>query len=425
MKYLIILISIFLFAKEPAWIKNNFPKDGASYFVGVSTYYLTDDALVEEKAKEDALNDAYKQISAYFWVKVNSELNIIKKSNNNNAYTKIQEKIKTKTFHILFNLKPYKTYKKYTEDGKYFQMYVLIRLDKKTEQKIKAKQKKEIKEFKNLENKIIQKINNAQFFEARNLLTIAKHKSIAYMYEDELKAIEQRLNDILNNSIKATIILNKKVYLPNESINAQIIPNKKCFLYVLYDTGNDIEMVFPNEYVFNNYVKEPIIFPNDDIDIQAYEDSISKKPSIIAIASKKRLILKRDKDDVIDGIYIFNNWNKIKPIIDKCKKEAQCFITKQTFEVKSFIKPKYQLILKTNPSLKKQILNFLSSKGIKNNQSKNKIYVTITQNKKYSKFLDDYIDIFNIKIVKNNQTITKTTSDENELYNIILNTMKE
>jgi len=418
-RFVIILLGIFLFAKEPLWIHNVYPKDNAKYFLGESPRYLTADALVEQKAIKDALNQAYVELSSYFGVNIKSDLKIENTVINNYYVDKnMNQTIETKTNQLIFDVKPYKIYKKV--QGDYFRIYVLLRLDKATEVKIKKQIEKEKKEFKKLEDEIITAINNQNFFKAKNLLALLKKKRVAYMYEDEIKAIENRLNYLLENQLTPSIVLNNNEYLPDETINLEVSLNKKGYLYILYDTGSEIDMIFPNEYSINNYTAGPITFPNDDIEIVAYKNS---KPSIIVIASKERLLLRQYRDDS-DGVYIFNSFNKIKKIIDKCQKEGKCVVVKKTFKVVNFKKSKYHLVINANPDLKKDIFSYLKQKGIKNSPTAKKIYITIKETKKYSKFLDDYITIFHLTIINNNEKISKTISSEDELLDEILKIAK-
>jgi len=397
----------------------------AKEFEGISKLYEADDSRMEQLAKKDAIQDAYKRVSEYFGLAIKSNLEIQKESNGVSANTKVKQDIKIKSNLLISGIKPSKISKKFTKDGKYYRIYVILKLDPITEEKIKKQIQKDKKELENILNKIRQAIQTKDFYTAENYLALAKSNRVAYMYEDRITNLEKRIENLKKNFILSTISINKKTYIPQEIIDLEVSINQDGYLYIFNDTGDDIEMLYPNDYQRRAKVKknDTKYFPNDDVDLRAYEESLNKDTKIIVIASKKNLHLKKDAIDNIDGVYIFKKDIFKNPKISRCLQQAECSKNITKYKVSNKTDKKVTIKIIAKQKLKDKIKKIFLSKGIKSQKSDIKIIFNIKKENKYSKELDINIETYLVtaKLYKNNKLQKKETEEygENELEDIV------
>jgi len=403
MKKIIIFLFVLLYSK-PLWIENIPQSDNSIYFVGSSKLYQNNDTFLEEKAKKDALNDAYTQIANYFGVKIESTLKINTIATNSQAYKKIESTTITKTNQLIFDLTPIKIYKDIQDD--YYRIYVLIKLDKNTEKKIKKllqddkdRYEKTLKEIENL-------IKEKRFYEAKNKISLAKGFRSA-SFDDRLSNLEKRLKYILNNILKATLILDKTIFFPDEDINIQAYLNTTGYLYIFNYTGDGYELLFPNKIDRNPKLKakEVEILPNEDISVVAYEDLVGKKGAIIAIASKEFLPITQFAKEEIDNVYIFDKNILNNKLFTICFRENRCIKTTKEYKVVFATPKKYKLQFFTSSKLQKDIQSFLKENGIRSFNSDKLLQFQIKTKKEYSSLLDEYVVtyIMKVKYFNNNQ----------------------
>ncbi len=423
--FLVFSSILFASAKAPLWLITD-PDSNFKYFRGVSTWYITNDAMVREASQKDALNSGFSNVSDYFGLNIKSTFDIKTKSDKNGASTTTSQSIKTKTNQLIFDMKPFKSFMEYSEDGDNFRLHILLKLSKVTESKIKKEMKKDKKEFDELTVEILNLIEKKDFFKAQNLLEVAKGKRAAYI-DDTLFQIQSRVDKLKKEALFATLEINKKSFLPNEEIQLEVSLNDKGYLYLFYDTGSDIEMLFPNKYARNNYLRkqELVSFPNDDINqLLAYEESLGLKTSIYAVASKENLTLQRYKEDVIDGIYIFNRSGEYKQMIAKCIAQANCTKSEVKFNISNKNNnPKILLEFNTTAKLKKDLRKYLKLQGIVSRKSSSKIVFNITKKTKYSHMMGMNISKYdvNFSFYKNNNRLKykNMECDKEELFELI------
>lgn len=144
---------------------------------------------------------------------------------------------------MIFNIKPSKIFKEFDEDEKQFRFYVLLKLDKTTEKNIKQEMEQDKKEFIKLKEKVILAIEQKDYFKAENYIELAKGKRAAYM-DDTLEKLEKRLEKLKKGMLLASINIDKTIFMPKEQINVEVSINQDGYLYIFYDTGDDIEMLF-------------------------------------------------------------------------------------------------------------------------------------------------------------------------------------
>ncbi len=425
--FVMVLISSLFASEDPKWLTWTQDKD-AKYFLGVSTWYIVDDALVESASHQDALNNGYAQVSSYFGLNIKSELDVQSHSSQGKVSRDIKEKIHTKTNQLIFDLKPYKTYKKLSENGKYFQLYVLLRLDHATELKIKEQMKKDQQEFKLLKQKILKAIDEKDLYKARTLLELAKGKRAAFI-DDTLLQIEKRLQSLEKGSLQADISIEKTVFAPNEDISFEVNLNKDGYLYVFYDNTSEVEMLFPNKYQRRNFLKnkEPVYFPNDDVEVHA--DADAKELRLYVIASKNRLSFQKYKEDVFNGMLIFSSLDVVKNVALECLSQAHCTQKNIVLKVQSNRKNDKKIIIKSSEKIKQKVKKYLKSQGIVSKKSNKVVSLAIQEHRAYSSLLQSYIVEYDVtlKYFKNAKLIKKQkiTSVENELYEDILTLLEE
>jgi len=411
--------------KHPTWIEKD-PDTNAKYFRGISTWYSMDDYRMKELANKDAINSAFMSLGNYFGMNIKSELSIQKRTTSFSSSTKIDKKIKTKSNQLLFDIKPYKTYKELSKNEQHFKIYMLLKLDSMTEAKIKAKLKQDENEFLELKQKILTSINNKDFYKAQNFLELAKGKRTAYM-DDTIITLEKRLKELKDGLLTATISLNKIQYMPEEDIELEVSINQKGYLYIFYDTGDDIEMLFPNK--FNRKAKlksnDMVSFPTDDISLQTYEESLDKDTKIFAIASKINLNIFRDSIDKVDGIYIYEKDGKQNKKIDRCINQGECTKSEVNFKVSNQSDTKIKIKYQCSNNMAKEIKNIFLTKGIKSQDSDKKIVLNIKKQSKYSSLMESHIDTYKIKIklyINNNLKKEENIEiDKNDLEEEIIN----
>jgi hypothetical protein len=402
MKKIIVFLFVFLYSK-PLWIDNIPQSNDGIYFVGSSKLYQNNDTFLEEKAKKDALNDAYTQIANYFGVKIESTLKIDTTATTSQAYKKIESTTITKTNQLIFDLAPTKIYKDIQDE--YYRIYVLIKLDKITEQKIK----KLLQDDKNRYEKALKEIENLieekRFYEAKNKISLAKGFRSS-SFDDRLLNLEKRLKNILNNMLKATLVLDKTMFFPDEDINIQVYLNTTGYLYIFNYTGDGYELLFPNKIARNPKLKakEVVILPNEDISVVAYEDLAGKKGAIIAIASKEFLPITQFAKEEIDNVYIFDDYILDNKLFSVCFRENKCRKTTKEYKVVFATPKKYKLQFFTSSKLQKEIKSFLKENGIRSFNSDKVLQFYIKTKKEYSSLLEEYIVtyIMEVKYFNNN-----------------------
>ena len=418
---LLLILVIKLFATPPVWY-NQDPDNKAKYFRGVSTWYVTGDYRMQRRAQKDSLQSAYLNLAPYFGIRIDSTMLIKQNSNGVNANRQVERDISTKSNQLVFDVKPFRTYTEFNKDRKNFRIYTLLKLDPITEQRIKNQISQDKEELKQLEQKILTAINNKNLYQAQTLLSLAKGKMTAFM-DDTLINLEKRIENLKNTMLFSTISVNKKRFLPDEDIKLNVSINHNGYLYVFYDTSDDVEMLFPNEYHTNPHLRAntTISFPNDDISLQAYEKSLNKKIRIFTISSKKFLNFLDYKTDTIDGVYIFNKNIEQNKIILECLKEGDCTKNEVTMVVSNTPSIKIDIVLNSNDLyLKRKFSKILSKFGIKSTKNSNvKIKFTITKNVKHSSILESNITTYKIKatLYKNNVQI-KSISNEVDVSNL-------
>jgi len=421
----IFLTSFLLAVESPMWLEND-PDKNALYFRGASTWYVTADAITREKSQKDALHSAFAKISDYFGLNIKSTLEVKEEVHNGNLSQHTKSSIETKTNQVIFGLKPSKTYIEYNEDENNFRVHLLVVLDKQHEAQIRAKMKQDEKEYLALKKELIRQIELKNFFKAENILERAKGKRAAYV-DDTLVKIEERLIKLKDGLLVANITLNKKKFLPNEEIEFEVSLNNKGYLYIFYDTGSDIEMLFPNKYMRKNYLnKEQLIsFPNDDIEqVLAYEESMGLKTKIFAIASKKNLLLQRYKADEVDGVYIFQKSGKYRDIIKNCVDQASCLKAQVAFEISTKTDyKKVKIVVDTSRALQRSVYAYLQAKGIKSHNSVYSVVFQLKKQKSYSKLIGRTVIKFDVvaTLFKGTKKLNRDSvqCDESDLNQVI------
>ena len=421
MKFIVIMVVVLeLFAQElPKWVVKLPSDEKGVYFVGVSKWYVTNDASMPPKAKKDALQNGYAQISDYFGLNIKSSFDMKRSVNNGNASTTVKSHITTKTNQLIFDIKPIKEFRQESEDGKDFRIYYLFLLTKDIKNKIKTEMKKDEHEFKELQKQIIDAINKKEYYKAKNLIEVAKGKRSAYM-DDTISQLEKRLNALIAGQLHAKIEIEKTTFLPGENISFSVILNKNGYLYLFYETPEEIDMLYPNLYRRNEYVKAnvPVVFPDVDNDlyVNAYKEDIGKKVQLVAIASKKLLDIKSLAIDRDEGIYIYDKNGRYKNIIKECLKNNFCTQTIIPLKVSKHIGIAIELSINADEKTKRKLFRYLRGKGIIDKKSQKKIQFSIHKTSKYSQSLGVTITSYNIKAkaYKNTKQIKEINEDCSE-----------
>lgn len=439
MRFVVIFMVVFLelFAQElPKWVaKLPSPYQKGIYFVGVSKWYVKDDTRMLPLAKKDALQNGYAQISDYFGLNIKSTFDMKKSVYNGNISTTFKSHITTKTNQLIFDIKPIKKFIQKSEDGKNFCIYYLLLLTKATENKIKAEMKKDEYEFKELQKQIIDAIDKKEYYKSKNLIEVAKGKRSAYI-DDTISQLEKRLNALIAGQLHAKIEIEKTTFLPGENIAFSVILNKNGYLYLFYETPEEIDMLYPNIYRRNEYVRAnvPVVFPDVDNDlyVNTYKEDIGKKVQLVAIASKKLLDIKSLAVDKDEGIYIYDKNSRYKNIIKECLKNNFCTQTIIPLKVSKHIGMAIGLGINANEEIKRKLFRYLRSKGIASKKSQKKIQFTIHKTSKYSQSLGITVTSYSIeaKAYKNTKQIKEINDECSEddfrecVYEIYLDLVK-
>lgn len=402
-KYIKFILAVTIFCnlaaadqKLPLWIDKD-PDNQGKYFRGISTWYGTDDYRMKDRAYKDALNNGYISLGSYFGMNIKSELVINKKIDDSRSSKKIKQNITAKSNQMIFNIKPVETFRELDEDKKHFRLYILLKLDDKTDVKIKKEMRKDEKEFELLKEKVIGAIEKKDYFKAENFLELAKGKRAAYM-DDTLDKLKKRLEKLKKGMLLASINIDKTTYMPKEQINIEVSINQDGYLYIFYDTGDDIEMLFPNKYQRKAKLKanDMVIFPNEDIYLEAYEESLNKDTKLFAVASKKHLNIKKHSIDKIDGIYIFEKEGKQNDNINRCINQGECTKNIVNFKVSKQNGKNISIIYKCDSEIKNKIQKAFASKGIISQKSDQKLSLDVKRQSKYSSILESNVETYKI-----------------------------
>lgn len=318
---LLILLTITLCTGEEGFTKKD-SKSKQRLFRGVSDWYAVADTTKEPEAGKIATLNAYSLISNHFGIDIKSHVDTNYSQNT------------TQKNQLVLNLKAFKTYKEFDENKKSFRVHVIIFLDEKNEQTILSKIK-ETQEYNELKQNILAAIDKKKYSQAEKLLILAKEKQNATV-DESIEVIEERLNTLLNAMLRAQITLNKKTYIPNESIEVEVSLNQDGYLYMFYETGLDVAMIFPNETqrVPRLHKNESLFFPNDDVEsLIAYKDDLGHDVQLYAIASKAILPIKSLSEERVDGVYIYEKTGSYKNLLDTCIDEGVCTKSAVSFKV--------------------------------------------------------------------------------------------
>ena len=425
----ILLIGLYLCAQEniePKWILHD-PDNKGIYFRGYSSWYVTENARMEALAQKDAVSNAYASVSDYFGIKIDSSLQIEKTLTNTRTNVKIHSKVKTQTSQLIFNLKPLKKYVQFNQDKSNFRVHILILLDKATEQSIKSVMKKDEDEFKALMGKVQLHIEQKKYLQAQNILELAKGKRAA-LFDDSVNRQEKRLKELMKGILNARLQINKKMYLPDEEIHLEASLNQKGYMYIFCETSSDIEMIFPNIYQRNAYIKkeELISFPSEDISLIAYEEDLEKSVRFFVIASKKNLGLKPLAQEEIDGIYLYNKEGEFLNLIDKCIEEGGCSKGVTAFNISNKLDVnaiEIQYLMQEDIATTMQ--KYFRENGVKIGKSTKKIVYSIGKETRYSKALDTVLVVYTIEAKLYEKDILLKTVSEESSYSGISETSYE
>lgn len=322
---LLILFTITLCTAEEELIKKDSEKT-QKLFRGASGWHSTSDLTKEPIAGRDATLNAYSLISKYFAISIKSHVELNYSQNN------------TKTNQLTLNLRAFKTYKEFDDSKKNFRVHVIILLDDENKKTILDKLK-EIQEYDDLKKNILTSIDNKKYLKARDFLKLTKEKQSA-LTDKSIPIIEKRLNTFIDAMLQAKLILNKKIYLPDESIEVEVSLNKDGYLYLFYETGLDVAMIFPNEKQRNSHVNkdESLFFPNSDVaELIAYEDDLGEEVQFYAIASKTILPIKSLSEERVDGVYIYEKTGSYKKLLKKCLDKGICTKSVVHFKISSTV----------------------------------------------------------------------------------------
>ncbi len=384
---LLLLFTLTLYANSepPKWIVED-PDNSGKYFRGISDWYISDDINIVTTAKVDALESAHSKAFNHFEIDTNQ---------------------------LISSLKPIKSYIETSEEKS--RLHVLIYIDEYTQRSIDAEVMAK-KEFDTLKEQILLSIENKKYFKAKDALKLIKKRHTAYIDED-IKDIEKRLTQIIKDLLLANIILNKKTYLPDESIELEVSLNKNGYLYLFYETGSDVQMIFPNESQSSAYLKkgELLSFPNDNIKrITAYEEDLGNSVKFYSVASKKDLYIKSLSLEREDGIYIYEKTGKYIKLIQSCIDDGECIKSVVNFKISNNTSLEgVELEFLSDDVDKESIIKYFKSKGVVSEKSSKKIDFNIKKISKYSRKPNISVDTFKITLyLYKKGTLVDTLEDE-------------
>lgn len=389
---LLVIFTLTIYADSievPKWLLED-PSNNGKYFRGASNWYDTNSSDIKLITEKDALENAYNHIYKHF-------------------------DINKKTDQFTLKLKPIKNYIETSDDKKNSRQHLLLLLDEKSEKEINNILK-DRKEFNKLKEQILNSIEEKRYFKARSYLELAK-KTKSALIDDTIEKIETRLNRLIRELLQAKISTNKRVYLPDESIELEVSLNKNGYLYLFYETGVDVEMIFPNEHQKDSYLNKNqlISFPNDGVEeITAYGEDLGKKVGFYAIASKKHLNLKSLSLERDEGIYIYEKTGNYIKLIEGCIDDGECTKTTINFEISHAAKSAPVVLEFNSDDLnKKDIIKYFKSKGVVSKKSSKKIEFYVKKITRYNNNQEHAFKTFHItSYLYNNGTLVKSLENE-------------
>ncbi len=317
---LLILLTFTLCLAQDDQVAKKDSENVQRLFRGTSKWYSAD-KIDEKIAERESTQNAYDFISKYFGITISSTA--LSKSSKND----------TNSESLILNLKTLKSYKETDDTKKNSRVHVIVFLDDKNKKTIQNKLRTR-EEYSNIKKNILTLIEEKKYFQAKESLESVKKNELAFN-DDSITTIEQRLNTLIDALLQAKITTNKEVYKPDESIELKVSLNKEGYLYIFYETGIDVAMIFPNKQqrIPRLHKDEPISFPNNSVKkLIAYEDDLGGEIQFHAIASKTILPIKSLSEEIVDDIYIYEKKGKYKDLLNKCLEEGVC--TKKTITLK-------------------------------------------------------------------------------------------
>ena len=316
---LLILFTLTLcFGQEDQLIKKD-SDNVQRLFRGTSEWYSAE-SMDDKSAERESTKKAYDFISKYFDMPISSTA-LAGSSGNSD------------TDKLILNLKVLKKYKETDDAKKNSRIHVIIFLDDKSKKTIQDRLKNR-QEYNDIKKNILALIEEKKYFQAKESLESAKENQLA-LNDKSITTIESRLGTLIESLMQAKITTNKEIYQPDETIEIKVSLNKEGYMYLFYETGIDVAMIFPNkeQRIPRLHKDEPISFPNSSVEkLIAYEDDVGGEIKFHAIASKTILPIKSLSEEIVDGIYIYDKKGKYKDLLNKCLDEGVC--TQKTVTLK-------------------------------------------------------------------------------------------
>jgi hypothetical protein len=420
----LVMVAMIAMAEEapklPAWIEQD-PDSNGAYFRGLSPWYVSDDASMSRHAEKDALKDAYHKVAGYFGVQIIASVRVKQKGTETAKSTTVQRDVESRTNQLIFKLEPVKSFEEFNADRSNFRTYVLLQLDPESERQIWSIIEADKREFEAIKAEVLELIEAKSYFKAQNRLDIAKGMRSATM-DDTVASLQKRLDELKAGQLMAKLSVSKQRFLPRETIHAEVSLNQQGYLYLFYDNGSDVELLFPNEMQRNNYLKKEqlVDFPNNDVMLSAYESSLDKNVSIRAVASKKRFDLFTRSIDTIDGVHIFASDDRVFDEFQHCIDEGECTESVSFLSVTNQLAYEaLEITIQAEEPVKQKIEHALAQRGIISSASNRKLHISLVKQRKYSNLLESWIESYAIKAYfddgAGNNKIVKETASENEL----------
>jgi hypothetical protein len=408
------------------------PDSSGFYFRGESSLYISSDHRSYNKAYKEAVSRAFAEVSSFFGLAIASNLEIKKVTTQDISLTDAKSTIKTASNHLILDMKPEQTYQRFSDSKEHFSIIVLLKLDKKTKERIEKEAKADKAKLAALKTQILEYIDKKDFYRANNSLEIALGMRAATT-DDTLPQLKKQVLALMDKALISTIFLSKKSYLPNEAMRANITLNNDAYVYVLYEGCGDTELLFPNQYQKKNKISKgaALHFPNDDISLMAYEEFLDcNKTAIRVVASKSYLPVMKYAIDEIDGVSLLAADTPFEADIKRCVDQALCSDNRQKFMIeKAKQKIRMRVRFHGHKKMRKRLHKYLKRHGITGDKSHLDAHFHIHKIKKYSKMLQRHVSSFQVdsNITRGKKLLCKHRRqlNESEIDDYIVNYLKE
>ena len=332
----IMLLSLNTMAAPPAWSVNT-AKD---HYLGVSNWLHRSQPDADYRAKQQACGRARKSLAEYFGVSISSQAEITrKKVKQGNKQSSYQETIKSRVDHALKGIGIVKKQLEINLEKTHVKGWCLLVLDELKEAEIWQEVKTDKQQFSQALIELEKAIRQKKSEQASLLLSRAEGFHAARM-SHRLTPFRKKVKILRQSQLHIKFAEIEPYIAPGDEIQLALMLNRNAFVYLFYDHGDYIQLIYPNRIHLNPYLKaeQLLRLPTDSMQAEDLlllaDHTVNKTIKFVAVASRKRLnygqkILLTENDFVE-----FDPQDRWQDEMTHCLLKKTCITQEKTIEIR-------------------------------------------------------------------------------------------